>query len=86
VSVVPGITSLQVLTAAHRIPLNDVAAPVMITTGRRLREQGWPVGVDTVAVMLDGNCAFTTLEGAGIEIWWGAYVGMAQQSPHHISM
>ena len=80
VSVVPGITSLQVLTAAHRIPLNDVAAPVMITTGRRLREQGWPVGADTVAVMLDGNCAFTTLEGAGIEIWWGAYVGMAQQA------
>ncbi|MEG8054154.1 SAM-dependent methyltransferase [Sphingomonas aerolata] len=40
VSVVPGITSLQALTAAHAIPLNTLAAPVTITTGRRLRAEG----------------------------------------------
>ena len=79
VTVVPGITSLQALTAAHAIPLNDVAAPVLITTGRRLREAGWPDGVDTLAVMLDGGCAFDTLDPAGVTIWWGAYLGMAYE-------
>ena len=80
VQVIPGITSLQVLTAAHAIPLNDLGAPVMITTGRRLRDEGWPVGVKTLAVMLDAGGAFTTLDPAGLQIWWGAYVGMPQQT------
>ena len=80
VTVVPGITSLQALTAAHAIPLNTLAAPVLVTTGRRLRAGGWPAGIDTLAVMLDGACAFTTLDPAGVTIWWGAYLGMAQQA------
>jgi len=79
VTVEPGITSLQALTAAHAIPLNTIAAPVLITTGRRLRAGGWPAGVDTIAVMLDGDCAFQTLDSPGIKIWWGAYLGMAHQ-------
>ena len=80
VSVVPGITSLQALTAAHAIPLNTLAAPVTITTGRRLRAEGWPAGVETLAVMLDAACAFETLAPDGITIWWGAYLGMAQEA------
>lgn len=80
VEVVPGITSVQALTAAHAIALNTLAAPVLLTTGRRLRAGGWPAGVDTVAVMLDGGCAFEALEAAGLEIWWGAYLGMPQQA------
>ncbi|MEG8017283.1 precorrin-6A synthase (deacetylating) [Sphingomonas sp. LR55] len=80
VTVVPGITSLQALTAAHAIPLNALAAPVLITTGRRLRESGWPDAVDTLAVMLDGTCAFGTLDPAGVTIWWGAYLGMAHEA------
>ena len=79
VSVVPGITSVQALTAAHAIPLNDLAAPVLITTGRRLRERGWPADADTVVVMLDGGCAFQTLDTQGVHIWWGAYLGLPQQ-------
>lgn len=78
--VIPGITSLQVLTAAHAIPLNALAAPVIITTGRRLRETGWPAGADSLAVMLDSGGAFTTLDPEGVTIWWGAYVGMPQQA------
>ena len=35
--VIPGITAIQALTARHRIPLNDIGEPVLITTGRRLR-------------------------------------------------
>ena len=79
VSVVPGLTSLQLLTAAHAIPLNTVGAPVQLTTGRRLREEGWPAGVDTIAVFLDGGCAFTTLPPDDLHIYWGAYLGMPQQ-------
>lgn len=77
--VIPGITAIQTLCAAHAIPLNDLAAPVTITTGRRLRETGWPEGAETAVVMLDSGGAFTTLDPAGITIWWGAYVGMENQ-------
>lgn len=78
--VVPGVSALSVLTAAHAIPLNDLAAPVMITTGRRLREGGWPQGVDTLAVMLDSGGAFQGLDPGGVSIWWGACLGLSQQA------
>ena len=78
VSVVPGITSIQALTAAHRVPLNEIGAAVTITTGRQLL-QGWPDGTDTLVIMLDGNCSFQSLDPKGISIWWGAYVGMPEQ-------
>ena len=78
VRMVPGITSIQALTAAHAIPLNDLGAAVTITTGRQLAE-GWPAGADTLVIMLDGNCTFQTLDPAGVSIWWGAYVGMQEQ-------
>ena len=83
VKVIPGITSLQVLTAAHAIPLNTLAAPVTITTGRQLRDHGWPEGAVTLAVMLDKGGAFTTIDPADTLIWWGAYVGMPQQALIH---
>ncbi|WP_168013376.1 precorrin-6A synthase (deacetylating) [Halomonas salinarum] len=79
VEIVPGITSLQVLTAEHRIPLNALAEPVQITTGRRLRERGWPDDAPSVAVMLDGGGAFQALSPEGLHIWWGAYLGMDKQ-------
>jgi precorrin-6A synthase len=82
VRVVPGITSLQALTAAHAIPLNTLAAPVTITTGRQLRDHGWPNGATTLAVMLDKGGAFTTLP-PDTEIWWGAYVGMPEETLIH---
>lgn len=80
VQVVPGITSLQALTAAHAIPLNTLAAPVLVTTGRRLRSDGWPAAGDTLAVMLDGECAFSALAPDGVTIWWGAYLGMPHET------
>lgn len=81
--VIPGITSLQVLTAAHAIPLNTLAAPVVITTGRRLRDEGWPPAANSVAVMLDSGGAFQAVNPHGVTIWWGAYVGMPQQALIH---
>lgn len=77
--VVPGITALQALTAAHAIPINDLGAPYIVTTGRRIRDEGWPEAAPTVAVMLDGECSFLNLEMADYDIWWGAYVGMAEE-------
>jgi len=77
--VVPGVTALQALTAAHAIPLSTVGGAVTMTTGRRLRDHGWPEGAETVAVMLDGDCSFAALPPGGLEIWWGAYLGMAEQ-------
>ena len=78
--VVPGVTSLGVLTAAHAIPLNDLGAPVVITTGRQLRDHGWPEGANSVAVMLDSGGAFEAIDPEGVTIWWGAYLGMAQEA------
>ncbi|OCX65997.1 precorrin-6A synthase (deacetylating) [Thioclava sp. SK-1] len=79
VNVVPGITAIGALCAAHAIPLNTIGAPVTITTGRQIRDHGWPDGADTVVVMLDGACAFQSLDPQGIEIWWGGFVGMKEQ-------
>jgi precorrin-6A synthase len=79
IEVIPGVTALQALCAAHAIPLNEIGAPFLVTTGRQLAEKGWPAGVTTVAVMLDGGTAFQSLDPEGVQIWWGAYLGMPQQ-------
>jgi precorrin-6A synthase len=72
--VIPGITAVQALTARHRIPLNEVGEPVVITTGRRLREHGLSGLTRSVVVMLDADCSFR-LCPPGTRIWWGAYLG-----------
>jgi precorrin-6A synthase len=82
IKVVPGITSIQALCAAHALPLNEIGESFLVTTGRKLRESGWPSGVNTVVVMLDGGAAFGSLDPQGLSIWWGAYLGM----PHQILM
>lgn len=69
--VIPGITAIQALTARHRIPLNDVGEPVLITTGRQLRQNGL---LGSAVVMLDGDCSFRTCAPT-TRIWWGAYLG-----------
>ena len=79
VRVVPGVTALQALTAAHAIPFNTVDGAVTVTTGRRLREGGWPDGAETLVVMLDGACSFGALEPEGVEIGGGAYLGKPEQ-------
>ncbi|MGY8676375.1 precorrin-6A synthase (deacetylating) [Bradyrhizobium sp. UFLA05-153] len=79
IEVIPGITSIQALCAAHALPLNDIGEPFLVTTGRRLREGGWPDGTGTVVVMLDGATAFQSLDPQGLQIWWGAYLGMPDQ-------
>lgn len=79
VHVVPGITSMQVLCSAHGIALNEIGAPFLVTTGRQLRESGWPQGINTLVVMLDGQSSYEQLTEPDIDIFWGAYLGMPQQ-------
>lgn len=79
IRVVAGITAVQALTAAHAIPLNNVNSPIQITTGRRLRDHGWPEGCERLVVMLDGEASFQHLDGDAYDIWWGAYLGMNEQ-------
>jgi precorrin-6A synthase len=69
--VIPGITAIQALTARHRIPLNDVGEPVLVTTGRQLREHGL---TGSAVVMLDADCSFSACP-PDTRIWWGAYLG-----------
>lgn len=69
--VIPGITAVQALTARHRIPLNEVGEPVLITTGRQLRKAGLK---GSALVMLDADCSFQACS-ADTRIWWGAYLG-----------
>jgi precorrin-6A synthase len=72
--VIPGISSVQVLAARHRIALNQIGESVLLTTGRKLTE-GFPEGAGSVVVLLDGVQAFAGLADQNLEIFWGAYLG-----------
>ncbi|MFE7802582.1 precorrin-6A synthase (deacetylating) [Nocardia sp. NPDC057440] len=76
--VIPGVTSAQALAARHRMVLHRIGEPVHITTGRRLRTEG--LGPGSNLVMLDGDCAFTEVPGDHVHIWWGAYLGMPDET------
>lgn len=76
--VIAGISSVQALCARHRIPLNRVSGAVEITTGRRL-EQAWPEGVDDVFVMLDSHLRCRAYADEEVDIYWGAYLGGADE-------
>ncbi len=84
VTVVPGISSVSLLAARHRIALNRVGQPVHITTGRRLLGEYDPALGDVV-VMLDGDLACAGLVEAhpGLEIFWGAQLGLADEALVH---
>ncbi|UCI22291.1 precorrin-6A synthase (deacetylating) [Mesorhizobium sp. B2-1-8] len=73
--VIPGITAIQALAASHKTALNRIGDPVLITTGRRLAEEGMPDNAGSAVVMLDGKCAFNTLADKNLFIQWGAYLG-----------
>jgi precorrin-6A synthase len=74
--VIPGISSLQLLAARHRIVLHEIGQPITVTTARRLRE-AVDGGADNVLVMLSARI---DLEGFDEwQIWWGANLGTAHE-------
>lgn len=70
--VIPSVTAISALTAAHQVCLNRIGKPVLITTGRKLGER--PEDTDAV-VMLDGGAAWLEHAAPQEEILWGAYLG-----------
>jgi precorrin-6A synthase len=81
-TVIPGVTSVQALAAAHRIPLNRVGEPIHITPARRLAqlpEPGLPDGLDSVVVMLDRGFTAAGFDEPGLSVYWGAYLSTADE-------
>lgn len=80
IEVVPGISSLQLLAAAHRIVLNEVGRPIHITTGRRLLTE-YTAELGDVIVMLDGDleCADLVPLHPDLIIFWGAQLGLPDE-------
>jgi precorrin-6A synthase len=73
--VTPGISSVSMLAAAHRLVLNRIGGPIVITTGRALLDDV-AAGADNVVVMLDGHLTCRSLVGDGRwSIHWGANLG-----------
>lgn len=72
--VIPGISSVQALTAAHGVALNAIGKAVMVTTGRSFPHP-FPDGVDSVVVMLDAERALALAEDDA-QVYWGACLGM----------
>ncbi len=71
---IPGITSIQVLAAKHKIPLNRIGESIVITTGRKLKEYSRDE-VTNVIVLLDSYSAFKRFQDTNIDIYWGSYLG-----------
>lgn len=74
VEVVPGLSSVQLLAARHRLVLNVIGGPITITTGRRLLDDA--ADHDNLVVMLDGALTCRDLpDPVAWHIWWGTNLG-----------
>jgi precorrin-6A synthase len=78
-TVIPGVTSVQALAAAHRVPLNRVGEPVHITPARRLAG-GLPEGLDSAVVMLDPGFTAAGFDDPALTVFWGAYLGTPDET------
>lgn len=78
INVVPGISAVQALCAAHGIPLNRVGETVTITTARRVLA-GEADALSSFVVMLDSESAWKRFADEDAEIFWGAYLGMGEE-------
>jgi precorrin-6A synthase len=76
--VIPGISAVQALAAAHKILLNRIGEAVTITTGRRVAA-GEADGLSNFVVMLDNHAAWQRFATEDADIYWGAYLGTADQ-------
>ncbi|MEO9325316.1 precorrin-6A synthase (deacetylating) [Nocardioides sp. C4-1] len=74
--VVPGISSVQLLAARHRLVLHEVGQALHVTTGRRLRE-AIDGGQDNLVVMLNRVIDLDGLDDW--QIWWGGNLGTGSE-------
>lgn len=78
ISVIPAVSAVHALTAAHKILLNRVGETITICAGRKLPALSLQQRRN-VCVMLDAQCTFTQVCDEHTYIWWGAYVGTPQE-------
>lgn len=80
VQVVPGISSVQLLAARHRLVLHEIGRPLYITTGRAL-DEAIATGHDNLVVMLNRGLDLDDLldDPAQWRIWWGGNLGTADE-------
>jgi len=78
IEVIPGISAPQALAAQHQVTLNRVGEAVTITTGRRVGE-GEADELTSAVVMLDNHQVFRRFAESEAEIFWGAYLGTADE-------
>ena len=78
VEMIPGVSAVQALAAAHRIALNRVGEAVTVTTGRRVAA-GEADGLTSFVVMLDNHAGWRRFADENAEIYWGAYLGTADE-------
>jgi precorrin-6A synthase len=78
IEVIPGISAPQALAAQHQVTLNRVGEAVTITTGRRVGE-GEADELSSAVVMLDNHQVFQRFAPTEAEIFWGAYLGTADE-------
>lgn len=76
--VIPGISSIQLLAAKHKIPLNRIGETIVITTARHLKECR-PEEIKNMAVVLDSHCTFQQFQSGNIDIYWGGYLGIKDE-------
>jgi len=75
-SVIPGISSVQALTARHQVAMNRIGESVQITTGRRIAQRE---RIDNTFVMLDAEFVAAEIDDSDLDIYWGAYLGTAEE-------
>jgi precorrin-6A synthase len=78
VETIPGISAVQALCAAHRIPLNRVGETITIMSARRVLA-GEADELSSFVVMLDSEAAWKRFADEDAEIFWGAYLGMGAE-------
>lgn len=76
--VIPGISAVQALTAAHKVTLNAIGRAVLVSTGR-WSEGGFPAQADSLVLMLNAVAVLKKLDSA-LEVYWGANLGLPEEA------
>lgn len=77
--VIPGITSVQALAAAHRVALNRIGESVTLIPARRLAD-AFPENVESAVVMLDSGAILRARVEDGLYVYWGANLGTPDET------
>ncbi len=76
--VIPGISAPQALAARHKVALNAIGAPLLVTPGRRLAD-GATSEADGIVVMLDVAVALRAADPE-LDLYWAANLGLPDET------